>query len=73
MGPGLAALGTGDMVTLTTNLTTAFNTTTAGLAAGTICFVIAKIRRNWYNQDMELLYDLAECILGVDVNVPQTQ
>jgi biopolymer transport protein ExbB/TolQ len=69
MGPGLAALGAGDMVTLTTNLTTAFNTTTAGLAAGTICFVIAKIRRNWYNQDMELLYDLSECILGVDVDV----
>lgn len=73
MGPGLAALGTGDMVTLTTNLTTAFNTTTAGLAAGTICFVIAKVRRNWYNQDMELLYDLSECILEVDVDVPQTQ
>lgn len=73
MGPGLAALGTGDMITLTTNLTTAFNTTTAGLAAGTICFVIAKVRRNWYSQDMEMLYDLAECILGVNVDVPQTQ
>lgn len=65
MGPGLAALGAGDMVTLTTNLTTAFNTTTAGLAAGTICFVIAKIRRNWYNQDISMLYDFAECILEV--------
>ncbi|RAP46965.1 MAG: flagellar motor protein MotA, partial [Methanosphaera sp. rholeuAM74] len=28
MGPGLAALGAGDMQTLTTSLTTAFNTTT---------------------------------------------
>ena len=65
MGPGLAALGAGDMITLTTNLTTAFNTTTAGLAAGTICFVIAKIRRDWYNQDMNMLYDFAEAIIGV--------
>jgi len=73
MGPGLAALGAGDMVTLTTNLTTAFNTTTAGLAAGTICFVIAKIRRNWYNQDISTLYDIAEAILEVDFDVTQTQ
>lgn len=73
MGPGLAALGAGDMVTLTTNLTTAFNTTTAGLAAGTICFVIAKIRRDWYNQEMEMLYDFAEAILEVDYNVTKTQ
>jgi biopolymer transport protein ExbB/TolQ len=69
MGPGLAALGVGDMLTLTSNLTTAFNTTTAGLAAGTICFVIAKIRRQWYDQDMSMLYDLAEAILEVDLDV----
>lgn len=73
MGPGLAALGAGDMITLTTNLTTAFNTTTAGLAAGTICFVIAKIRRDWYNQDITMLYDFAEAIIGVDYNVTKTE
>ena len=73
MGPGLAALGAGDMITLTTNLTTAFNTTTAGLAAGTICFVISKLRRNWYNQDISMLYDFAEAVLEVDYNVPKTQ
>lgn len=73
MGPGLAALGAGDMITLTTNLTTAFNTTTAGLAAGTVCFVIARIRRDWYMQDMGMLYDFAETILEVDLNVPKTE
>lgn len=73
MGPGLAALGVGDMLTLTTNLTTAFNTTTAGLAAGTVCFVISKIRKDWYNQDISLLYDLAETIIEVDLNVPKTE
>lgn len=73
MGPGLAALGLGDMQTLTANLTTAFNTTTAGLAAGTVCYVIGKIRRNWYNQDINILYDYAETILEVDYNVPKTE
>lgn len=73
MGPGLAALGNGDMLTLTANLTTAFNTTTAGLAAASICFVISKIRRNWYNQDMTMLYDFAEAIIEVDYNVTKTE
>jgi biopolymer transport protein ExbB/TolQ len=73
MGPGLAALGLGDMQTLTANLTTAFNTTTAGLAASTVCYVIGKIRRKWYNQDISMLYDFAETILEVDVDVTKTQ
>lgn len=73
MGPGLAALGAGDMVTLTTNLTTAFNTTTAGLAAGTVCFIISRIRKDWYNQDISMLYDIAETILEVDLDVTQTE
>ena len=65
MGPGLAALGSGDMTTLTSNLTVAFNTTTTGLASGTLCFVIAKIRRRWYQKDIDDLYDIAEVILEV--------
>lgn len=65
MGPGLAALGNGDMVTLTSNLTVAFNTTTAGLATGSLCFVISKIRSRWYEEDLAMLYDLSETILEV--------
>ncbi|WP_455645024.1 MotA/TolQ/ExbB proton channel family protein [Methanosphaera sp.] len=65
MGPGLAALGSGDMTTLTSNLTVAFNTTTAGLASGSLCFVISAIRSRWYEEDVATLYDLAEVILEV--------
>lgn len=65
MGPGLAALGSGDMLTLTSNLTVAFNTTTAGLAAGSLCFVISKLRSRWYEEDIATLYDLSEAILEV--------
>ena len=73
MGPGLAALGLGDMQTLTANLTTAFNTTTAGLAAATVCYVIGKVRRKWYYQDISMLYDFAETILEVDLDVVKTE
>ena len=69
MGPGLAALGLGDMQTLTANLTTAFNTTTAGLASATVCYVIGKVRRKLYHQDIAMLYDFAETILEVDSDV----
>lgn len=65
MGPGLAALGAGDMTTLTSNLTVAFNTTTTGLAAGSLCYVISKIRRRWYDKDINDLYDISEAILEV--------
>lgn len=65
MGPGLAALGAGDMQTLTTSLTTAFNTTTAGLTAANICYVVGKIRRRWYEAEVSTLYDIAEVILEV--------
>ena len=65
MGPGLAALGAGDMQTLTTSLTTAFNTTTAGLAAANVCYVVSKIRRRWYDEELAALYDIAETILEV--------
>lgn len=66
MGPGLAALGNGDMQTLTSSLTVAFNTTTAGLASSSICFVVSKIRKRWYNEDLTTVYDIAETILEVE-------
>ncbi len=65
MGPGLAALGTGDIQTLTQNLTIAFNTTTAGLAASSVCYVVAKIRRRWYEEEISNLYSLADVIIEV--------
>lgn len=65
MGPGLAALGAGDMQTLTTSLTTAFNTTTAGLTAANICYVVSKVRRRWYDEEISALYDIAEVIIEV--------
>ena len=60
LGPGLAALGSGDINTLASSLTIAFNTTVVGIGAGAISYFIGKIRRNWYSKlisDLDVLTD----------------
>ena len=60
LGPGLAALGSGDINTLARSLTIAFNTTVVGIGAGAISYFIGKIRRNWYSKlisDLDVLTD----------------
>ena len=62
LGPGLASLGSGDIATLSAQLIIAFNTTTVGLAASLIAYVMGKIRRSWYDEDMSNVYVIAEAI-----------
>ncbi len=60
MGPGLAALGAGDINTLASSLTVAFNTTIVGIGSGALCYVIGKIRSGWYDRylsDFDALID----------------
>ena len=52
LGPGIAALGTGNLVELSTSIIVAFDTTVAGLATAVVCMIIVKIRRNWYDEYM---------------------
>jgi len=49
LGPGLAALGDGELSILTTAMTVAFDTTVVGLLAGIIGFVLGRMRRRWYD------------------------
>ncbi len=61
MGTGLAALGQGDMIKLTTDLVIAFTTTVVGLAIGTCAFFLYTVRRRWVEEDvrnMELATEL---------------
>lgn len=53
LGPGLSALGTGDISILTTAMTVAFDTTIIGLLAGIMGFVLGRMRRRWYDNAMQ--------------------
>lgn len=63
MGPGLAALGAGDINTLATSLTLAFNTTIVGIGSGALCYVLGKIRKSRYDRYMADLDALTDAVL----------
>ncbi|MCL2115782.1 MAG: MotA/TolQ/ExbB proton channel family protein [Methanobrevibacter sp.] len=52
MGPGLAALGAGDIELLAQAIIIAFDTTVAGLAAASIAYIISRLRKRWYEEDL---------------------
>ena len=60
LGPGLAALGSGDITTLAESLTIAFDTTVTGLAVGAVGYLISKFRKQWYESDLIDVETLAE-------------
>ena len=53
LGPGLAALGQGQPALLASAITTAFDATVLGLAAGMVGLVLGKLRRRWYEELLE--------------------
>lgn len=59
LGPGLAALGEGNIQILTTAMTVAFDTTVIGLLAGIFGFVLGRLRRRWYDNAMMNFVDKA--------------
>lgn len=63
LGPGLAALGSGDINTLAQALIIAFDSTITGLAAGAIGFIISKYRRMWYSDELSILEAIVESTL----------
>lgn len=63
MGPGLAALGAGDINTLASSLTVAFNTTIVGIGSGALCYVLSKIRNQWYERYLSDLDALTDAVL----------
>jgi len=55
LGPGLSALGSGELDILTTAMSVAFDTTVLGLLVGVIGFVIGRLRRRWYDHALTQL------------------
>lgn len=60
LGPGLAALGSGDISTLAQALTIAFDTTVTGLSVGALAYVISKFKKQWYESDLIVTETIAE-------------
>ena len=63
MGPGLAALGAGDVNTLANAIIVAFDTTVVGIGAGAVGYFVSKIRRRWYEEDLSNLDALTDALL----------
>lgn len=55
LGPGLSALGTGELSILTTAMSVAFDTTVLGLLIGIAGFVLGRVRRRWYDSALTMM------------------
>ncbi|MEM7138574.1 MAG: MotA/TolQ/ExbB proton channel family protein [Myxococcota bacterium] len=57
LGPGLAALGNGNVAVLAQAVTVAFDTTVMGLLVGVLAFIVSRLRRRWYDAVLDDLED----------------
>ena len=65
LGPGLIALGQGDIKTLADSLLIAFDTTVTGLAAAGVAFAVSRLRKRWHDDYLSTLEALMESLLEV--------
>lgn len=63
LGPGIMALGHGDMETLSESIITAFDTTVAGLISAGFATVISSVRKLWYKKYIADIESVMECLL----------
>jgi biopolymer transport protein ExbB/TolQ len=63
LGPGIVAMGQGDVNQLATSLLIAFDTTAAGLSAAAVFMLVARARKRWYAQYMLALETGMRCLL----------
>ena len=69
IGPGLVALGAGDITQLANHFLVAFDAAILGLASSAISFFVSKVRKRWFEEYLVNLETLAEAILEVMENV----
>ena len=63
LGTGLAALGSGDVNTLSQSLIVAFDTTVVGIGSGAVAYVVSKLRNRWYEEYLSNLDVLSDAVL----------
>jgi biopolymer transport protein ExbB/TolQ len=77
LGPGIVAMGQGEVNQLATSLLIAFDTTAAGLSAAAVFMLISRVRKRWYGHYMLALETGMRCLLQkaeseADSGRPQT-
>jgi biopolymer transport protein ExbB/TolQ len=65
LGPGIIALSSGDTVTLSASLTTAFDTTSMGLMEAAVFMLISAVRQRWYKDYMTSFDTTMETIVDI--------
>lgn len=63
LGPGIVAMGSNDLATLSNSLLVAFDTTIAGLVIALIMSCISKVRKHWYEDYMVSTESIMTCML----------
>jgi hypothetical protein len=63
LGPGVVALGQGDVASLSSSLEIAFDGTVIGLIVGAVCVVVSRYRKGWYEDYMVTMEAAASTIL----------
>jgi biopolymer transport protein ExbB/TolQ len=63
LGPGIVALGQGDVNQLSMSLLIAFDGTVAGLVAAVVAMLVTAIRKRWYNHYLVALESLMTSVL----------
>ncbi len=65
LGPGLTALGAGDIQSLAQHLLMAFDAAVLGMASAAVAFITSKVRRRWYEEELSNLETLVDTILEI--------
>lgn len=63
LGPGIVAMGQGDVNTLSNSLLVAFDGTVAGLVGAVVAMTVSTIRKRWYGNYLVAMESLTTCVL----------
>jgi biopolymer transport protein ExbB/TolQ len=63
LGPGIVAMGQGNVAELSMSLLVAFDGTVAGLVAAVVAMIVTAVRRRWYSQYIVVLESLMTAVL----------
>jgi biopolymer transport protein ExbB/TolQ len=63
LGPGIVAMGQGNVAELSMSLLVAFDGTVAGLVAAVVAMIVTAIRKRWYSQYIVVLESVMTAVL----------